>query len=150
MKIGIVKRQTLTTTKEKNKRMQETEKDSKNERENAKTAINTNLGCSANYINFEYIPGDMELQSWIKQSKLQAMFQRAKRTIKIQISKKKKTNFFEEGCRSYSRWKTDSGDGQICRILGRYLWKRQEEKKNGMDRQSAQTTYNKFQQCGRK
>lgn len=70
--------------------MQETEKDSKNERENAKTAINTNLGCSANYINSEYIPGDMELQSWIKQSKLQEMFQRAKRIIKIQISKKKR------------------------------------------------------------
>lgn len=66
--------------------MQETEKDSKNERENAKTAINTNLGCSANYINSEYIPGDMELQSWIQQSKLQEMFRRAKRIIKIQIS----------------------------------------------------------------
>ena len=88
MKIGIVKQQTLTTTKEKNKQMQQTEKDSNNERENAKTAINTNQGCSANYINSEYIPGYMELQSWIQQIKLQEMFQRAKRIIKIQISKK--------------------------------------------------------------
>ena len=144
MKIGIVKWQTLTTTKEKNKRMPETEKDSNNKRENTKTAINTNQGCSANYINSEYIPGDMELQSWIQQSELQKMFQRANIIIKIQISKNKKTNFFEKGCRSYSRWKTDSGDGQICRILGRYLWKRQEEKKSGMDRQSAQTTYTKL------
>ena len=103
MKIGIVKRQTLTTTKEKNKRMQETEKDSKNERENAKTAINTNLGCSANYINFEYIPEPFVQQSGKKKIKLQEKFKRVKRTKKIQKTKKKKTNFFEEGCRSYSR-----------------------------------------------
>ena len=70
--------------------MPETEKDSNNKRENTKTAINTNQGCSANYINSEYIPGDMELQSSIQQSELQEMFQRAKRIIKIQISKKKR------------------------------------------------------------
>lgn len=61
-----------------------------NARENTKTAINTNQGCSANYINSEYIPGDMELQSSIQQSELQEMFQRAKRIIKIQIQKKKR------------------------------------------------------------